>query len=302
MLRERKVQGLRESLGPEQIRKGDEYVFFCPRCKHRKPKLSVNVETDAFHCWVDNFKGLNLAPLLKGEIKAEYVTELKGTGADRRPPEKKYDEVRLPTEFRTLTKEWRGPYYQAAVNYLSSRGVGPKEILRWKLGYCEDGEYRYRIIVPSFDEYGHLNFFVGRYFYDNTDVVKYKSGNFCKDIVWNDYQVDWDRPVTLVEGPFDAMKVADNVVALQGTILHDKLLTRIVASGVPVTVALDSDARDKQYQIIHELLSYGVDCNYTMLYGRKDLGEMTTDEAQRCIRNATPVPDLLCLLKYKVMA
>ena len=284
------------------IRKGDEYVFTCPRCQHRKPKLSVNLETDFFHCWVCGFKGQNLAPLLKGEIKAEYVTELRGTGADKKAPERKYDEVRLPAEFISLTETPQSPYYRACIHYLKRRGIGPEEILRWKLGYCEEGEYKYRVIVPSFDEYGHLNFFVGRSFYDNPDTVKYKSGNFCKDIIWNDYQVDWDQPVTLVEGPFDAFKAGDNAIALQGTILHDRLLTKIIASGVPVNVALDADAGDKQFQMMHELLSYGVDCNYVMTYGRKDLGEMTAEEAKGAIRNASPVPDVLCLLKYRVMA
>lgn len=296
MRKERKIQGLRLSLGQEQIRKGDEYVFFCPRCKHHKPKLSVNLETDNFHCWIDDFKGLNLAPLLKGEFKVEYVEELKGTGADKRP-ERKYDDVKLPHEFRTLTKSWRSPYYDAAIAYLAQRGIGPDEILRWKLGYCEDGEYRGRIIIPSFDEFGHLNFWVGRSFYDNP--TKYKSGNFSKDIVWNDYQVDWEKPVTLVEGPFDAFKAGPNAIALQGTILHDKLLLKIVTSGVPVYVALDLDAVDKSFGIMEELLEYGVTC-YFVRIDQKDVGEMDIGHFEKYKGAAYKIDDKLSWLRHMI--
>lgn len=288
MERGRKLQGLRESLGQELIRKGDEYVFLCPRCKHHKPKLSVNLDTDWFHCWVCGFKGQNLAPLLRGQIKAEYVTELKGTGADKRQ-ERKYDEVRLPPEFRTLTRVWRSPYYEAAVNYLMQRKLYHTEFAKWKLGYCEEGEYKHRIIVPSFDEYGHLNFFVGRYFYDTPGIPKYKSGNFCKDIIWNDYMIDWEQPVTITEGPFDAFRASENVIPLQGTILHDRLLTKIVTSGVEVFMALDSDAREKQQEIVGELISYGVVCRVLSLGEKKDLGEMTHEEIEAAKSTALPI-------------
>lgn len=297
MHRERKIQGLRAALGQEKIRKGDEYVFLCPRCKHVKPKLSVNVEKDTFHCWVDNFKGLNLAPLLKGDYKVEYVTELKATGGDKKTPAREYDEVKLPKEFKTLTKEWHSPYYSAAVNYLKERGIGPEEIVRWKLGYCEDGEYKGRIIVPSFDEFGYLNFWVGRTFYDNP--VKYKSGNFCKDIVWNDYQVDWNKPVTLVEGPFDAFKAGSNVVALQGTILHDKLLTKIVTSEIEVYVALDLDAVDKSFNIMKDLLEYGVTCHFVR-FEQKDVGEMTTGQFREYKKTAYKIDDHLSWLRHMI--
>lgn len=304
MHRDRKIKALRDSLGPEKIRKGDEYVFTCPRCQHRKPKLSVNLETDRFHCWVCGFKGQNLAPLLKGEAKAEYVAELRAKDPVKKEIVKQYDDVKLPDEFRTLTREWSGPYYTAAVNYLKKRGIGPAEILKWKIGYCEDGEYRYRIIIPSFDEYGHLNFFTGRTFYENPDTVNYKSGNFCKDIIWNDYTIDWEQPICLVEGPFDAFNAGPNAIALQGTILHDRLMTKIVASGVPVYVGLDADAKLKQVEIIQELLSYGVECYYIHMiggkYGKKDAGEMGPDLFSRARLSASPIPDELCLLKYRV--
>jgi hypothetical protein len=38
--------------GATLIRDGDEALFYCPSCKHHKKKLSVNLPTQKFQCWV----------------------------------------------------------------------------------------------------------------------------------------------------------------------------------------------------------------------------------------------------------
>ena len=39
------------------------------------------------------------------------------------------------------------------------------DILKHNIGYCDEGKYSNRIIIPSYDSDGQLNFFVGRDFY-----------------------------------------------------------------------------------------------------------------------------------------
>jgi len=186
------------------------------------------------------------------------------------------------------------------MNYLKNRGIGRREILKWKLGYCEDGKYKNRIVIPSFDEFGMLNFLTGRAFYEGVD--RYYNGNFCKDIIFNDYLIDWRKAVVITEGPFDAIKVDENAIALQGSLLSSgtRLFTKVVLSGVDVFMALDKDAFSKQLDIIENLVSYGVVCRLVPLGRRKDVGEMTKEEFAMAKRKSTIVSSDIDLLKLRM--
>lgn len=302
MHKDRKLQALRVSLGHEELRKGDEVVFFClkPECSRRKPKLSVNLETDNFHCWVCGFSGKSLFPLLaKGNDRAEYARDRETD----RPKEKvvQYDSVKLPKEFLTLSKDQRSPCYNASISYLKQRGITKHDILKWKLGFCEDGEYKNRIIIPSFDEFGELNFWVGRSVYGAEP--RYKHGNFCKDIIFNDYLIDWRKDVVITEGPFDAMKAGDNAIALQGSILNEgsRLFDKLVVADVNVFFAMDDDALKKQDDIMLKLIAYDVKCLYVPLKGKKDVGEMSNDEFMRLKRDAVLCTSNMDILKRRVL-
>ena len=63
------------------------------------------------------------------------------------------------------------------------------------MGYCLEGEYRNRIVVPSFDDDGDVNYFVGRSF--TGDSYKYKNPRASKNIVFNELFVDWDSDLIL---------------------------------------------------------------------------------------------------------
>jgi hypothetical protein len=45
--------------------------------------------------------------------------------------------------------ESEDPIYKNAIHYLRKRRIGPKEILRYSIGYCVDGIYSNRVIIPS---------------------------------------------------------------------------------------------------------------------------------------------------------
>ena len=64
---------LESVLGPSKSSRGargeQSAVFTCPSCNHRKKKLTVNLVTQQFQCWVCNFKGHRAFKLLK-EAKA----------------------------------------------------------------------------------------------------------------------------------------------------------------------------------------------------------------------------------------
>jgi DNA primase len=274
---------------------------FCPRHDHHKRKLCVNLERDVFHCWVCGWSGKTLEPILRLKRGSAFYQEYVAEHHDEHEKNKKeYAKVLLPKEFRPLTDELRSPWYRQARKYLDDRGVGLDLIRTYKLGYCEEGEYKNRIIIPSFDEYGDLNFFVGRLFMG--EGLKYKHGVFCKDIIFNDYLIDWSYPITLVEGPFDALKSGPNSIPLLGTGLNEntKVFHKIVESKQPVYVALDSDAWDQAQQVIQKLVAYGSDAYYVDMRGFKDPGDMSREQFGHCLNLSTHIKTSVDLMKLQV--
>jgi hypothetical protein len=317
MRQEVKLAALRTALHQEGEVRGDEVVFFCPKHGAKAGRtvgqLSVNLKTDWFNCWSCGFKSRNLYLLLvtngKTPISKQYLEEVEDQRRDTRrclvvETTKVYDPPALPPGFKSLSVPSRSPYYTAAMAYMGRRGLGLSDALRWKLGYCDEGEMSGRIIIPSFDEYGELNFVVGRAFYD--DPLRYKPWpkHQCKDIVWNDYLVDWTHPVVVTEGPFDAFVAEDNATILQGTILPDSLVRKIVLAGTDVYFAMDADAFKRQLEYIELFLSYGITCRYVDIKGRgkKDLGAMTKTEFRERKAAARVVRNELDILKLRVMA
>ena len=83
------------------------------------------------------------------------------------------------------------------LSYLKRRGLTHEDILKYNIGYCESGLFSNRVIIPSYDENGQLNFFVGRDIYDSP--MKYKNSSTTKDVVGFELFVNWDEPIVLCE-------------------------------------------------------------------------------------------------------
>lgn len=308
MNRERKLSALRRSLQDEGWVKGNEVLFFCRfkngcNSQHHKRKLAVNIENDVWHCWVCGKGGHNLLPLLAfgGKDHSDFKDYLEEQALKTTEPKeaKEYDRVRLPKEFRPLCVAWGTPYYHQAIGYLSSRGITADDILTYKLGYCEEGKYAERIIIPSFDEYGDLNFFVGRALWKRVGLP-YLSGKFDKNIIFNDLLVEWGKGITLVEGPFDAIKAGTQAIPLQGKFLSEKLLIKIIEKRPEITIALDADAMTDTFKMAEKLMVLGLKVNLIKWEGDfKDPGEMTKE--QFASMRPAPFRGMVDVLKYKVM-
>lgn len=294
---------------------GDEYLFVCPnkKCKSRKKKkkkMSINIERDVYKCWVCNLKGPSIYSLIKkyGSVsdRAEW-TEHKGM-LDKEilfdkllHGEKKREEARelnLPEEFRSLSKkidDWR---YKKAKTYLESRGITPRDMLYWKIGYCPTGKYGARVIVPSFDDEGILTYFVARSYAEEI-LPKYRNPKASKNIIFNDLMVDWGQDIVIVEGVFDAIKAGQNAIPILGSSFdtEHKLFEKIIEKGVSVYVCLDPDARKKQEKILRLLRSYSVPVYDIPLTGEKDVGDMTKEEFQKHKRSAVKFNPRRNLLK-----
>ena len=59
-----KLQLLKSIFG-NYHKSNDEYLFYCPKCKHHKRKFSVNLEKGAFKCWICDYYGRSLRRLIR---------------------------------------------------------------------------------------------------------------------------------------------------------------------------------------------------------------------------------------------
>jgi len=275
---------LYEVLGPS-IEARSEALYKCPDCQHHKFKLSINLDKSAFKCWVCDYSGRNIRRIIRrfGTYvhlqRWDNITD----GVDLRKFSGLFDEVKeiiqtveLPPEFKTLATKNLPATARFAHRYLCNRGISDKEILRWKMGYCFEGEYRNRIVIPSFNDQGDVNYFIARSY--NGDSYKYKNPKVSKNIIFNELSIDWDADLTIVEGVFDAV-VAGNAVPILGSTLRpdSRLLHKIVLNDTPVYLALDADAIGKEYRIIQMLLQYDIELYKIDTSGYEDVGAMPKD-------------------------
>ena len=275
---DRKLKIVREFLGSFYKSK-DEFLFHCPKCKHHKKKLSLNFDKNVFKCWICDYVGKDIGRLVysygNSDTKSQWRT-LTGVVDFSEVDESKEEKivVKLPEEFISLTGKQVSPLSISVRQYLKSRGLTRDDLVWWKIGYCPDGEYGKRIIVPSFDINGELSYFIARS-YTPGGWQKYKNPPAEKDFIFNELYLDWHKDVVIVEGVFDAI-VADNAIPLLGSTLRENsyIFQKIVDNCDEVYIALDSDAKEKEFKIGKLFMSYGVDVYRIDTSGFGDVGEM----------------------------
>jgi len=284
---------------------GSQAVYFCPFCNHYKRKLEVNLETGLYHCWVCDVKGKSFGSFLR-KMKAprEMRERLVAITGDLRILQKRKkslnpDEVVLPEEFYPLCKERDSIEYKNALAYMLDRGVTMDDIIRYNIGYCETGEYQFRVVIPSYDEEGKLNFFVTRHYYNIPNRPSYKNCPYNRDIVGFESFVNYDIPINIVEGAFDAFAVRQNVIPLFGKFMSKKLILSLIGNQVRrVNMILDNDALKDALKNSRRLMSYGIEVHLIRLDG-KDPSAIGFGAVNRMIRNSKSL-SFRDIIKYKL--
>ena len=300
-----KAQILKKAFGRHWVT-NDELLFQCPKCNHEKLKMSVNVEKNAFKCWVCGFSGNKISYLIK-RYAPEHYTEWSSIAEEidlsqyefifREDHEESPQVIKFPEEFKTLTGRKTGDKLKA-LKYLYSRDITDLDILKWKIGFCDFGEYAGRVIVPSFSTKGQLNYFIARSYTD--DFMKYKNPRVSKDVVFNDLNIDWDDDIVIVEGAFDAIK-HKNTIPLLGSTLREthSLFQKVCQNKKEVYLALDTDAKDKELIISKRFKEYGIATRSIEISPYEDAAEMPRDEFLQRKQNADFITDL-DYLHYKL--
>jgi len=278
--------GILKSILGQYYSSGEEYVFHCSRCEHHKKKLSVNIEKNVFKCWVCDWRGKDIYRIVRryGTYDQKQTWKSFGTAVDivnfstalfEKQIVDRRQKIDLPEEFKSLANKNmpRTAFYP--INYLESRGIGKSEIVKWKIGYCDEGEYAGRIIIPSFDLDGDVNYFIARAY--DREWPRYKNpANLGKDIVFNELFLDFEEDLVLVEGVFDAIVAGPNAVPLLGSTLNENhpLLQRVVENDTPIYIGMDADAKKKELKLISLLLKHDIEVRQINVSPYSDVGQM----------------------------
>ena len=285
-----------------KLKKQDEYMYWSPFISHHKRKLQINIQSQNWHCWVSNVGGRNFFQLLK-KVSAsrehfDELVELVGETKFYKSKDKQEKVgVSLPKEFKPLWNGGDGIVKRHALSYLYNRNISDEDIMKYNIGYCDDGLYCNRIIIPSYDSNGQLNFFVGRDFYSSK--MKYKNSPTPKDVIGFDLFINWDEPIILCEGVFDAMSFKRNAIPLFGKTVMNKLHKKILESNVKTLyLALDNDAMSDAINICKNFMSEGISVKLMTLKD-KDPNELGFKKLIKSM-SKTDTTKFSDLMKYKL--
>tara|TARA_R110000787_G_scaffold178719_1_gene290501 strand:- start:183 stop:1109 length:927 start_codon:yes stop_codon:yes gene_type:complete len=280
--------------GGKRTARGNK-AYHCPYCNHHKPKLEVNFSQNKkgynpWHCWVCDKKGSRISSLFKKiSASAEKFEELKkliGSEVEVKR-EKSTVQLKLPQEYKPILGS-KDILARHAFSYLKKRGITIDDIEKYNIGYCETGRYAKMVIIPSYDESGNLNYFTGRSF-EKDPFVKYRNPEVSRDIVPFELFINWNIPLVLCEGPFDAIAIKRNAIPLLGKNIQQNLMKKIVTSKVEkIYIALDTDAQKQAVKFAEYFINEGKEV-YFMDLDDKDPSEMGFEKFTNLIQNTYPI-------------
>lgn len=257
----------------------------CPVCSYTikgldkldgKGNLEINYQQHVYKCWAcaeTHGTHGHLGKLIDkfGSKKDKKIYKLIRPDEFEKK-EKVYKKLELPKEYKKFDEIH--PLHiprKEALNYLKKRGITEEIIEKYQIGMCLEGEYSGRIIVPSFDKKGELNFFVSRS-WNPRSKLKYKNPEASKDfLIFNESLIDWKKDIYLVEGVFDSFFL-DNSICLLGKFLTDNLWEKLYSKAKKnIIVCLDGDAYTDAKNLYDKL-------NGGALYNRVKLVKLPKDK------------------------
>jgi len=260
------VDLLRDVLGHEKQHYDTkkQISFDCPVCAAEKGvegdgkgNLEINYFRGVYKCWACAETHGTQGVL--GKLFDKFGTKKQKQIWDLLKPEEEGEKekpkiyLRLPqgyTKFKD--SNIRFIPHREAINYLYSRGITDEMIEKYDIGYTVSGDYAYRIIVPSYNEDGYLNYFVSRAWVPKK--MKYKNPSVPKEeIIFNESRVDWTKDIYLCEGVFDAFFLP-NPIPMLGKFLSTNLFQKLYDNAEGnLHICLDGDAWTDALKLYHNL-------------------------------------------------
>lgn len=302
----------------------EQVQICCPKCSEYdadesdgKYNLEINTRKRFFKCWKcddPKFSG-SLGKLIKQygsqmDYKLYKALDIYDQSSFYEYNEDVEEEFQgLPDEmiFFSNMDENNSKHRQAYIYMTQDRKIGMKSLLKYNIGFCIEGKYKNRIILPSINKNGEYTYFVARSFIGEKPT--YLNPKFDKDkIIFNEGFINWDSTIYIVEGTFDRFALPENTIPILGKKLPSILIDRIQHHQPNIVVVLDPDAYKNAVQLTDELLAYyNYDNNkvkIVVLEGKNDIDEIRRnigeDEVIKMLKTLRPLStdDYLSLKKY----
>lgn len=253
----------------------------------------MNPEKETFNCWHCGFSGKSLAAIMV-QGSAAHKEYLDSRPAGKRSVFAKPVDIQkpkcssLPTGFAPILL--RGDIREAPyITYLRKRGITDHTMGLYRMGYVDSGPLAGRVVIPSFDAVGMVNFWSARSIYPNEKTFSYRLPDASKDVISNEHMVNWTEPVYLVEGIFDEIAIGPQAISLYGKFMQPTLATRLVEKRPPIVyVCLDNDARTEAVDLMERLVGYDITCALVDLPG-KDPGDLGFEGVRQAAEQARHV-------------
>tara|TARA_A100000172_G_scaffold64085_2_gene43557 strand:+ start:1313 stop:2242 length:930 start_codon:yes stop_codon:yes gene_type:complete len=284
-------------LGKSKPTARNNYAYHCPFCNHHKPKLEVNLTENRegknpWHCWACDVRGTTIYSLFKQlKTSVDKFTELKSLVKTSKSitQTQVHTNVTLPDDFISLSSDNTNDIMaRHAIAYLKKRRISKYDILKYNIGFCKKGLYKNMIIIPTYDADGRLNYFTARSF-EKEPYVKYRNPSASRNIIPNEHLINWNVPVVLCEGLFDAIAIKRNAIPLLGKNIQNSLMKKIVTSVVDkIYIALDRDAIKQALKFCEKLMAEGKEV-YLVDMQDKDPSEMGFENFTQLIQKTVPL-------------
>jgi len=293
-----KLDVLSQHLGNYKLMAGGNYYFACPSCGHRNNKLTINIEKNVFHCWHCSLRGRSFIWLLKvagapnpnqykklfnetRQINIEDIDNIFGKEEVRK------NKLVIPKGYESLFRNIEKMFYKPALKYLLNRGLEKEDILKYDIHYSVSEQ---RVLFPSYDREHNLNYYVARSI-QPLEKYKYKNAAASKrGVIFNEHLIEWNAPVYIVEGIFDAILSRKNAVPILGSNVGSGslLFKRLLQNNTEVVIALDADAKKKMFKMINELVKYNIPVTYVDWKSEeRDIAEMGSAKFEEIVTSGS---------------
>ena len=293
-----KIDVLSQYLGSYKTLAGNNHYFECPSCHHRNNKMTINLEKGVFNCWHCGLKGKSFIWLLKlagasnpnqykkifqetQQINLEDIDKIFGKEEVRK------NKLALPKGYESLFRNIDKAFYKPALEYLLNRGLKKEDVLKYDIHYSVSEQ---RILFPSYDRDHNLNYYVARTI-QRFENYKYKNATISKkEVIFNEHLVEWEKPLYIVEGIFDAILSRKNAVPILGSNVGrgSLLFKRLLQNNTEVIIALDADAKKKIIKMINELVRYNIPVTYVDWKSEeRDIAEMGSAKFEEIVTSGS---------------
>lgn len=257
-----------------------QYQFNCPWCAEEKGgvdnkyNLEVSFSLGKYHCWSCGSSG-SLSRLIRSKggksLCDEYfsiIREIRESGyynldmfSDNAETSSEVY-LRLPKTFEKINlSRCRDKELKA---YLEKRKITQDIIDEYNIGRTtwdeEDWTWRNRIVFPSYDSEGYLNYYIGRTYRSKDKRTKYKNCDADKNkIILHEDKIQWDADIYLVEGAIDCIYYKNSISLMGKTLtkkmeLYSKLKENANAN---IIICLDGDTEIREVKRIYKILDVG---------------------------------------------